>query len=59
MGLPWPQAHPAEVRLARLILADHVVAAPVLLYGGATLKQRNCASICDRMAYLGTLLGVG
>ena len=39
MGLPWPEADPAEVRLARLVLADHVVAAPVLLYRGAALKR--------------------
>ena len=44
MGLPGSQAHPAEVRLAGLVLADHVVAAAVLLDGGAAL---------------GALLGVG
>ena len=44
MRLPRPEAHPAKVRLAGLVLADHVVAAAVLLDGGATL---------------GALLGVG
>ena len=39
MGLPGPEADPAEVRLARLVLANHVVAAPVLLYRGAALKR--------------------
>ena len=37
MRLPWAQAHPAKVRLTGLILANHVVAAAVLLYGGVTL----------------------
>ena len=44
MRLPGPEAHPAKVRLTGLVLADHVVAAAVLLDGGATL---------------GALLGVG
>ena len=44
MGLPGPEADPAEVRLAGLVLANHVVAATVLLYGGVAL---------------GALLGVG
>ena len=39
MGLPGPEADPAEVRLARLVLANHVVAAPVLLYRGTALKR--------------------
>ena len=39
MGLPGPEADPAEVRLAGLVLANHVVAAPVLLYRGAALKR--------------------
>lgn len=30
MRLPGPEAHPAEVRLAVLVLAHHVVAAAVL-----------------------------
>ena len=34
MRFPGSQADPAEVGLASLVLADHVVAAPVLLYGG-------------------------
>ena len=34
MRFPGSQADPAEVCLASLVLADHVVAAPVLLYGG-------------------------
>ena len=38
MRLPGPETHPAEVSLARLVLADHVVAAPVLLNSGSTLK---------------------
>ena len=37
MGLPGSEADPAEVRLAALVLALHVVAAAVLLDGGATL----------------------
>lgn len=37
MWLPWSQAHPAEVRLAGLVLADHVVATSILLYGSSTL----------------------
>ena len=44
MWLPGSEAHPAKVGLARLVLADHVVTAAVLLNGGATL---------------GALLGVG
>ena len=44
MGLPGPEADPAEVRLAGLVLADHVIAAAVLLDGGLAL---------------GALLGVG
>lgn len=32
MRLPGPQADPTEVRLAVLVLAHHVVAAPVLFY---------------------------
>ena len=44
MGLPGSKAHPAELSLAALVLADHVVAASILLDGGATL---------------GALLGVG
>ena len=44
MRFPWAQTDPAEVRLAGLVLADHVVAAPVLLDDGVAG---------------GTLLGVG
>ena len=44
MRLPGPQAHPAELVLAALVLAYHVVAATVLLDDGAAL---------------GALLGVG
>jgi len=44
MWLPWSQTHPAEVRLAALILANHVIATSILLNGSPTL---------------GTLLGVG
>jgi len=36
--LPWSQTHPAKVRLARLVLANHVVASSVLLYGSSTLR---------------------
>ena len=39
VGLPGSQADPAEVRLASLVLADHVVAPSVLLYGGVTLRR--------------------
>ena len=39
MGLPWPEADPAEVCLAGLVLTNHVVAAPVLLYRGTALKR--------------------
>ena len=39
VGLPGSQTDPAEVRLASLVLADHVVAATVLLYGGVTLQR--------------------
>jgi len=35
--LPGSQTHPAEVGLARLILANHVIASSVLLYGSPTL----------------------
>lgn len=42
--LPRTQADPTEIVLAGKILADHVVAAPVLFYGGLAL---------------GTLFGVG
>ena len=35
---PRPQTDPAEVRLAGLVLADHVIAATVLLDGGVTLE---------------------
>ena len=35
---PRPQTDPAEVRLAGLVLADHVIAAAVLLDGGVTLE---------------------
>lgn len=38
VGLPWSQAHPAEVRLAVLVLADHVVAAAVLLDGDVAAR---------------------
>ena len=38
MGRPGAKADPAEVSLATLVLAFHVVAAPVLLNGGATLR---------------------
>jgi len=44
MWLPRSQTHPAEVSLAGLVLADHVIATSVLL---------DCSSA------LGTLLGVG
>ena len=44
MRLPGSQADPAELRLATLVLAYHVVAAPVLLDDGRAL---------------GALLGVG
>ena len=44
MRLPGSKADPAELRLATLILADHVVATAVLLDDGLTLR---------------TLLGVG
>ena len=37
VGSPGAKADPAEVSLAALVLAFHVVAAPVLLNGGATL----------------------
>ena len=37
MWLPWSQAHPAEVRLAGLVLANHMVATSILLYGSSTL----------------------
>ena len=37
MGSPGAKTDPAEVRLAALVLALHVVAAAVLLDGGATL----------------------
>ena len=36
---PGSQTDPAEVCLASLVLADHVVAATVLLYGGVTLQR--------------------
>ena len=36
---PVPQAHPAEARLAGLVPAVHVVAAPVLLDGCSTLNS--------------------
>ena len=39
MGLPGSEADPAEVCLAGLVLANHVVAASVLLYRGAALKR--------------------
>ena len=39
MRLPGPQADPAEVGLASLVLADHVVAPAVLLDGGVTLRN--------------------
>ena len=38
MRFPRPQTDPAEVRLAGLVLADHVIAAAVLLDGGVTLE---------------------
>lgn len=38
MRLPRPQAHPAEVRLAVLVLADHVVTAAVLLDGDVATR---------------------
>ena len=44
MGRPGSQAHPAELILAGLVLAEHVVTASVLFNDGATF---------------GTLLGVG
>ena len=44
MRLPRTQTHPAKLRLAALVLADHVVAATVLL---------------DRRPTFGALLGVG
>ena len=37
MWSPWSEADPAEVCLAALVLALHVVATPVLLDGGAAL----------------------
>ena len=37
---PGSQTDPAEVCLASLVLADHVVAASVPLYGGVTLPDR-------------------
>ena len=37
VGSPGAKADPAEVSLAALVLALHVVAAPVLLDGGAAL----------------------
>ena len=39
MGLPGSEADPAEVCLAGLVLTNHVVAAPVLLYRGTALKR--------------------
>ena len=61
MRFPGSQTDPAEVRLASLVLADHVVAAPVLLYGGVTLRNTILVLLLvqDRPAYRGTLLGVG
>ena len=44
MGRPGSQAHPAELILAGLVLAEHVVTASILFNDGATF---------------GTLLGVG
>lgn len=44
MRLPWTKAHPTELGFTALVLANHVVAAPVLLYSGPAL---------------GALLGVG
>ena len=35
--LPRSQTHPTEIGLAGLVLADHVIAATVLLYGGLAL----------------------
>ena len=29
MRVPWTKAHPAKVKLAALILADHVIAASI------------------------------
>ena len=37
MWSPWSEANPAEVGLAALVLAFHVVAAPILLNSGAAL----------------------
>jgi len=37
MGLPGSKAHPAEIGLAALVFADHVVAPSILLDGSSTL----------------------
>ena len=42
MRSPGAKTDPAEVRLAALVLALHVVAAAVLLDGGATLGTLLC-----------------
>lgn len=38
MGLPRAETHPAELRLAVLVPAHHVVTATILLYGHMTLR---------------------
>ena len=58
---PGAQTDPAEVCLASLVLADHVVAAAVLLDGGVALRGRGRyrQDLDVKRPYLGTLLGVG
>ena len=41
VGFPGAQTDPAEVCLASLVLADHMVAAAVLLDGGVALRERE------------------
>ena len=58
MRLPGPQADPAEVRLAALVLANHVVAAAVLQ--GVKLGEKTVGlHLLDGSSALGALLRVG
>ena len=58
MRSPGAKTDPAEVRLAALVLALHVVAAAVLLDGGATLgtllrvRRQPIAGLAVVLAFL-------
>ena len=58
MRLPGPQTDPAEVGLAALVLANHVVAAAVL-QGVKFREQQSRLHLLNGSSALGALLRVG